>query len=137
MADVDRVVQAVNEVEFLAMRREVARALASLADLGYQRRAWLAGNFGDPHTNEDLTLNINILYDDSQVLPNPTTRVGSVLIDGDEVEALTALERPLSRVLDRLGEASDAEYMSSPEWLEVVQLAGVALAAMVRRSGCI
>ena len=86
---------------------------------------------------EDLTLNIHILYDDTQVLPDPTTRIGTVLFDGDEVVALASLEAPFGRVLDRLGEAPDAEYLVSKEWPEIVQLAGVALAAMVRRGGCI
>ncbi len=133
----DRVVQAVTDVEFPAMRREAAGALASLADLGYQRRAWIEKQFDTPHSYEDLTLVVNILYDDTQVLPNPRSRIGSVLIDGAEVTALESLAVPLTAVLDRLGNADVSRYLESDEWSEVVALASVALASMVRRGGCI
>ena len=124
------------EVEFPAMRREVAGALASLADPGYQRRAWIDQQFETPHSYEDLTLVINVLYDDTQVLPDPRQRVGSVLIAGSEVNALEALAVPLTAVLDRLGDAEPSAYLESAEWPEVVRRAAVALACMVRGGGC-
>ena len=125
------------EVAFPAMRREVAAALASLADPGYQRRAWIEGLFDTPHSYDDLTMVINILYDDTQVLPEPRSRLGTVLLDGAEIGALEALEVPLSAALDRLGDAVPAEYLDAPEWSEVVRLSSIALASIVRRGGCI
>ncbi len=125
------------DVEFPAMRREVAAALASLADPGYQRRAWIERQFERADSYEDLTLVINILYDDTQVLPNPRQRIGTVLIAGSEIDALKALAGPLTTVLDRLGNAETSTYLASDEWPEVVRSASVALASMVRRGGCI
>ena len=80
---------------------------------------------------------MNILYDDTQVLPEPRSRVQTVLLEGAEICALEALEVPLSAALDRLGNAGPVEYLDAPEWAEVVRLASIALAAMVRRGGCI
>lgn len=125
------------DVEFPAMRREVAGALASLADPGYQRRAWIDRQFDTPNAYEDLTLVLNILYDDTQVLPDPRQRIGTVLIAGSEIDALEALARPLTTVLDRLGNAETSTYLAAAEWPEVVRSAAVALASMVRRGGCI
>lgn len=119
------------------MRREVAGALASLADPGYQHRAWIEGRFDAPHSYDDLTMVLNILYDDTQVLPEPRSRVRTVLLEGAEIGALEALEVPLSAALDRLGDAGPADYLDAPEWAEVVRLSAIALASMVRRGGCI
>jgi len=127
----------VTEVEFPAMRREVASALASLADPGYQRRAWIDGDFDTPHSYDDLTMVVNILYDDTQVLPEPRSRLRTVLLEGAEIGALEALEVPLSAALDRLGDAEPTDYLDAPEWAEVVRLSAIALASMVRRGGCI
>lgn len=119
------------------MRREVAGALASLADPGYQRRAWIDQQFEWPNSYEDLTLAINILYDDTQVFPDPGQRIGTVLIAGSEVDALEALAGSLTCVLDRLGDAETAAYLESDEWPDVVRRAAVDLASMVRRGGCV
>jgi hypothetical protein len=124
------------DVEFPAMRREVVGALASLADPEYQRRAWVDQHFETPTVYEDLKLVLNVLYDDTQVLPDPRQRTGTVLIAGSEVKALESLAGPLTAVLDRLGNAEASAYLESAEWPEVVSRAAVALASMVRRGGC-
>lgn len=49
-----------SEVTFPSMRAHVADALAGLADLDYQKRAWLAGEVPDG-TYDDLTLAVHIL----------------------------------------------------------------------------
>lgn len=125
------------DVEFPAMRREVASALSSLVDLEYQERAWIHHQYSEPVMYDDLTLNVNILYDDTQVFPDPKTRLGTVLLPGDEVDALCQVADTLGSLLDRLGEADDAEYLASPEWPELARRSAVALAAMVRRGGCL
>lgn len=121
-------------VQFPAMRSEVVVALEALADRAYQERAWI--RLEQPAgTEDDLTLNIHILFDDTSVLPDPTERIGSVLIDGDEVGALADLGAVLSPLIDRLGDAPDDAYLGSDEWPQVVRLAGAALAAMRRANG--
>lgn len=102
------------DVEFPAMRREVASALASLADPDYQRRAWIDQEFETPNSYDDLTLVINILHDDTQVLPDPSKRLGTVPAIGSEIDALEALGRPLTAVLDRLSGLRWSEVLLSP-----------------------
>ena len=114
-------------VTFPEMRREVMRALASLAAPDYQQRVWL-----DPARFENLSLDVHVLFDDTEVLPHPESRVGSVLVAGDEVEALTALAGPLDELLDRLADSADGDYLAAEAWPEICRLAGLALAAMVR-----
>lgn len=113
------------------MRREVLSALAALSDLEYQRAGWLRGQ-PPGSRGGDLSLILHTLYDDMEVVLKPRDWLGSVLVDGEEVEALLRLGECLTPVLDRLGDEPDSAYLAAPEWAEVVRLAGLALSAMIR-----
>src|SRR4051794_14371075 len=67
------------------MRREVMRALASLADREYQDRVWRARIYPGLDFHDDFKANIDCLFDDRAVLPDPEKRSGSVLLPGDEM----------------------------------------------------
>ncbi len=121
----------VSGIEFPAMRHEIVLSLASLADVEYQRRAWINAEFEREGRYEDLSLVVNILYDDTGVLPEPGPAVGRVVFEG-EVLSLRALGSALTPLIDRLGDSSDAFYLEAAEWSTVVAAAGVALATMVR-----
>lgn len=124
-------VQAVTPVDFPRMRDDVMFALACLSDRRYQERVWVS-NEGPPNYSDDLTANVNILYDDCQVLPDPQSRVGSVLLATDEVERLHDLHAVLGPLIDELGEAPDGDYLDNRRWALVVEESAAALAAMVR-----
>lgn len=124
-----------NTVKFPAMRREVIDAVAALSDLEYQRRVWIDRIFPKENFYDDLTLRSHILYDDTMVLPDPGSAIGDILIDGDEVARLAALDQVLGPLIDELGEADDFRYISHPRWPEVVRLAGRALSALVLAGG--
>lgn len=121
-------------VDFPVMRREVVGALASLADRGYQERAWLRQQFEVEGRFEDFDLIVHILFDDTTVLPDPGDSVGSILFDG-EVPALRALGSVLDPLIDRLGDSPVEEYLNSSDWVDVLGAAAVALATMVRHGG--
>jgi hypothetical protein len=91
MASVDQLEPPVIDVKYPEMRREVINALIALADPEYQQRVWIDGNYPRDNFYDDLSLNINILYD--TVLPDPTPRIGAVLLDENEVDQLTRLEK--------------------------------------------
>ncbi len=131
----DELVYAMTDVEYPAMRREVLGALASLADVDYQRRAWIQHKPPPPTRLDNLDLNVNILFDDCAVLPNPEERVGTVLRSGDEVPALRSLGVLLGGLIDQLGNVPDSVYLESDSWPEVARRGGLALAAMVRDEG--
>jgi len=128
-------VHAMTAVQFPSMRWQVMGALGSLADRGYQQRAWIDGQLPEPTQLDSLDLVVNVLFDDTDVLPEPAVCVGAVLLEGDEIAALRLLGSEFGALIDRIGDAADADYLSDAAWPEVVRLAGLALAAMVRRGG--
>ncbi len=124
----EQLVLTMSDVRFPAMRREVVCALASLADIDYQRRAWVGGEFSEPTVYEDLTMNINVLFDDTQVLPDPTQRLGTVLFAGDEVPALAALGASAIASLSQVF----PQQMPDISQLLVLMIGVLALVAVVR-----
>ncbi|UGT57208.1 SCO4402 family protein [Nocardia asteroides] len=118
------------EVGYPEMRKSVMDALESFADPDYQWRVWRNREF--PHENfyDDLDLNVSILYDDCVVVPDPRSRIGTVLVAGPEVERLIELDQVLGPMIRRLGNAPDATYLGDSEWPLVVAAARAALAAM-------
>jgi hypothetical protein len=117
------------------MRREVIAAVAALSDVEYQRRVWVDRILPCPDYHDDLTLASHILYDDTMVLTNPAATVGDILIAGDEIDRLTALDRVLGPLIDTLGDVPDLEYLNHPRWPEVVHRASHALSALVLAGG--
>lgn len=115
------------EIQFPDMRTQVQSAVESLSDRSLQSR-W--GTL-EPGANfyDDLTLNVNLLYDDSMVLPDPSSAVPELLYP-DEVAALETLGATLGQLIERLGERSDRDYLCDPCWPQVVSAAARALAIM-------
>jgi len=77
-------------VRFPSMRRDVMFALASLADRRYQEAVWVRRK-APPGYGDDLKAAVNVLYHDCQVLPDPDTRAGTVLLAGEERDRLREL----------------------------------------------
>jgi len=128
-------VRAVTEtrVEFPAMRREVMRALASLCDLDYQERVWQEDAIPHDGLFDDFAANVTCLYDDCVVLPEPETRLHSVLLPGDELDYLRQLGGALDEVTERIPGLRSP--LADPLWPHVMHIAALALAAMVRAGG--
>lgn len=113
------------------MRSDVLDALRSLADREYQEREW--GKYREEENRyDDLTLNVHLLYDDCQVLPDPASQVGTVLY-ADDAEPLRRVGAVLGPLIHDLGEASDAEYLADPRWDLVVAAAAEAVADLEQR----
>lgn len=116
------------DVKFSAMRQQTMTALAALADREYQQRVWIAREYPREGFYDDLTLNVNTLYD--TVLPDPRSRLGVVLRDKSEVARLDELDQLLGPLVDDRRDAPDQQYLSDPRWSEVVAAAASALSAM-------
>lgn len=117
-------------VEFLAMRKEVMSALAALAVADHQRENW-----PDQLALDDLTYVVHILFDDSEVLPEPASAVGTILLDGDEITRLRTLGSIFESVLDDYELISAQPIINDPRWPLVIRAAGYALIAMERAGG--
>ncbi|WP_142162835.1 hypothetical protein [Cellulomonas sp. SLBN-39] len=115
-------------MRFPQMRDYVIDALRSLADVDHQRVVWGRYEEGVRYY-DDLTLNVHVLYDDCQVVPEPSTAVGAVLFE-HEVPAFTALHAALDPMIDDLQDASDDVYITDPRWPDVVAAAAAALVVM-------
>jgi hypothetical protein len=116
------------QVTFPHMRSEVISAIRSLSDPAHQRSRWGRIEEGVNYY-DDLTLNVNILYDDCQVLPSPESAVPDVLLDSD-VPGLLALEAALGPLIEDLGNRPDSDYLSDRRWDGVVAAAKEALLVM-------
>ncbi|MGW2311631.1 SCO4402 family protein [Actinomadura luteofluorescens] len=85
-------------VQFPDMRRAVIEALQALSDPEYQRRVWVERTYPQPGFYDDLTHNVNVLYDDTSVAEDPRAQIGVTL----ESEAEAAAIESLTAVLDPL-----------------------------------
>lgn len=114
--------------EFPPMRAEVMEALRALSDPEHQFSKWGRYEPGVEYY-DDLDMNVHILYDDVQVLPDPASAVSSVL-DESEISAMQALHAALGEMIRDLGDVSDAIYLSDPRWPAAIRAAQGALVAM-------
>jgi hypothetical protein len=120
-------VASVTRVEFPEWREEVIEALRALSDPDHQRRVWVGGESIGPNFYDALDERIHALFDDADVLPDPSARIGILLRDEAEVEALRPLGRLLDEMIEDLGDVPDEQYLANPRWSDVVQYAGAAL----------
>jgi hypothetical protein len=130
-----QLVPAVSDVAFPAMRREVLKSLAALSDPDYQQKVWVQREYPRLNYFDDLMQNVHVLYDGCQVLPEPHDRLWSVLLHGDEVARLRALDKALAPLVDELGDAPDVIYLADPRWDAVMSAAALALASIVLAGG--
>lgn len=131
MAEVEGVEQAVTarrDIRLPEMRAEVIASVRALADPAYQQRVWIDREY--PHADyfDDLTLTVNILYDDTTVLDDPQAALGLTLASEAEVEAMSRLADALTHALDEVGrDQPDERFLASPAWPAVVDAASAAL----------
>lgn len=119
----------VASVRHPSMRAEVVLAVQSLADPAYQQRVWIRREYPQDNFYDDLTQNVNILFDDTGVLPDPSSAVGDVLYS-NEVDPMATLNNVLDPLIDELGNADDSQYLDHPQWPVVVRTAQAAYAAL-------
>ncbi|MFC6011788.1 SCO4402 family protein [Nocardia lasii] len=113
-------------VEYPEMRAAVLAAVRALADPDYQERVWLRREYPHSRFYDDFDASVHTLYDDCVVLPDPSLRIGSILVSSEEVDALFHLGRVLTPLIDELRDAPDATYVGDPRWRAVVMAARAA-----------
>lgn len=112
------------------MREELLHAIRSLADVEYQRKAWVKHELPPPKY-DCFDFVIHFIYDDTRLAEDPEGAIGLFVKDEQEVQLIKAVVRALERVFDALGmEATDEEYISSREWSNVLEAASQAWYAM-------
>ncbi|MFJ7334387.1 hypothetical protein ACIQUU_14180 [Streptomyces sp. NPDC101116] len=117
-----------HDITLPEMRAEIIASVRALADPVYQQRVWVDREYPSADYYDDLTLTVNILYDDTTVLADPRTALGRTLAGGAEVEAMSRLAGELTRALDEVGrDEPDEGFLASPAWPSVVDAASAAL----------
>jgi hypothetical protein len=119
-----------NTLKHPFMRVHLESALESLADLEYQSKVWLAPP--DIERSDSFTLCISILFDDLDLEEaSEDALVGDILFDCGEASCVKLLIRVINDLFDSVGlEATDEQYVHHPQWPNIVQAAGAALALM-------
>ncbi|MBT2441831.1 hypothetical protein J7E93_17280 [Streptomyces sp. ISL-36] len=117
-------------VEFPEARIQVVSALRSLADKQHQIRVWRDGVREPNDAWDDLTMVVNMLFDDTRVLEDPVASVGQVLRNHAEAEALQGLANLLDSLIAQLGDSPDSSYLESPSWPAIIEAARAALNTM-------
>jgi hypothetical protein len=103
------------------MRAELIGYLDSLADLDYQRRVWVdGGSFGNI-VHDEMDYAIHFFYDDTKLASNPRETIGWFLLNEDEADLITKLVAAIDRIFLIYGmDLSDNDYISAPEWADVL-----------------
>lgn len=128
------------------MREKLLNILHSLADAEYQNKLWLNQElipavefdyckFGVHFIYFDLAF--NFVYDDTSLVKNPEGAIGLFLKNNNEVQMIKAVLRAIERVFETVGiDAADKEYISCPQWSNVLETALHALQTMEDDSEC-
>lgn len=112
------------------MRMQLEGVLASLADVEHQTKVWLAPT--DIERTDSFTLCVNVLFDDLLLGERDEQElVGDIVVDEEEARCIKNVIRLLDNLLEELGpEASDAQYVQHPRWLDIVTAANAAMTLM-------
>ena len=113
-------------VKFPWFREELIRNLKDLSDKVYQQRVWVDKIY--PHDNfyDDFTQQVNFLGD-AGFFYNPKDTVGDIVKNEKELNAVMEVVYAIDKIFNQYGkELSDKEYISLPEWQEVIEKAKIA-----------
>ena len=105
------------------VRRQILDALEAIADRDYQQRVWIKRRLPHDNFHDDLSTNIHILFDDTQVVSHADKQVGFSIYP-EEIALLEDVGLRLGSLIDDLGDAEDSAYLAHPAWPEVVAAAG-------------
>ncbi|MCE9637530.1 MAG: hypothetical protein K8T90_17655 [Planctomycetes bacterium] len=119
-------------VRFPQMRWFLQEALRALADSEFQQLVWVARRSDAEkrwHANFDEV--VHTILDDLDLGRDPDKSIGSFTCNVDEARAAAEVACAIERLLKKYGtRRSDAEYVATREWSEVMQLARQALDLM-------
>jgi hypothetical protein len=107
-------------------RVNLVPAVLAPANPPWQRDVWL-----DPSVFENLDHIFHTLFDDFCDADNPQTYLGTSLRTEEEVALMRQLGAALNAATDEVPHDTDAEYLSSKAWPEVVAVAGRLAQVMV------
>lgn len=112
-----------NIFKYPFLRRELLMCMQALADKEYQCAAWINRNFPPGIEWDSLSVAVDFLFNDSGLSDDPEGAIGLFLLE-DELEGVVEMIKKLELIFDKYGDfCSDLEYISVPEWSDVVESA--------------
>lgn len=112
-------------MKYLEMRQELLLAIEKLSDTEYQSQNWLACSTAKSDCFDNV---IHFLYDHAGFDEDSEGTIGLFVRDKQELTSIIKVIEALEKLFKLLGtNASDADYISSPAWLDVVRTAKEAL----------
>jgi len=113
-----------SEIEFPEMRAELIEHIQSLSDTEYQHMGWINNRYPPGIEYDEFKSVIHFLYDDTVLAENVEADIGVILKSKEESDAVKALIREIDVLIDLYGvNRKDGEYMSKPEWENIVCIA--------------
>lgn len=111
-----------HEIKYPRMRMELIETMRALSDAEYQRQAWVDHNYPPGIEYDDFNAAIHFLYDDASL--DKAAGIGELVKDENEAAQVSEVIKALNRVFEAKGlDATDEEYISSPEWQSVLTTA--------------
>lgn len=113
------------------IREELLGYLQGLSDPAYQRSCWVEVKCPDGGKHDEFDYTIHFLFDDTELGSVPESCIGNILINQKEADCIRKVCEAIDHLFDRHGtELSDADYISLPEWEQVISTARDALRIM-------
>jgi len=109
-----------SELKFPGMRNELIHYIQALSDPKYQRIAWVEDSLGGIK-HDEFDYAVHFLYDDTNLAKNPDPDIGIILKDKKESDSIKQLVKEIDFIFERYGlKLTDEEYISKPEWKNVI-----------------
>lgn len=116
------------------LRRELLMSVQALSDKDYQREAWVNRKFPPGIEWDSLSVAVDFLFNDSGLSDDPAGAIGLFLLD-NEIHGVIEMIKRMDIVFEKYGDhCSDLEYISKPEWDDVVMAAKTLLAIIVENN---
>ncbi|WP_208935765.1 SCO4402 family protein [Paracidovorax avenae] len=109
------------------LRRELLMCMQALADRDYQNSAWISRIFPPGIEWDSLGVAVDFIFNDSGLSDDAVGAIGIFLVE-DELGGVAKVIEKMEVVFEKYGDdCSDLEYISQPEWSDVVESATVLL----------
>jgi hypothetical protein len=116
------------ELRYPWQRGSIIDALKAFSDPDFQRRMWVDRLGEDSELIENMDINAEILYDDTNAARDPYGSIGVNLKNEDEARAIEEFDKVFGPFYASLTpETDDATAIGMPEWANVVAAARAAL----------
>lgn len=109
------------------LRRELLMCMQALAGKDYQNTAWVNRSFPPGIEWDSLGVAVNFIFNDSGLSDDAVGAIGLFLVE-DELGGVVKVIEKMEVVFEKYGDhCSDLEYISQPEWSDVVESATMLL----------